>query len=282
VLVETQAFTQAASRLGTSQSNLSALISELESNLGSRLFDRHTRKVIVTQTAMDLLPDIKRILDDLDNLLAGAVGSEKRSTVRIATVPSLAIDLLPRIVKDFSETHPNIKLEVLDVQRPELFGAVRSGLADFGIALGLNTPSDLQAQTYLKQEFMVVMLPDHPLADQDVVVWPDLIAYPLIGPSADQTFHAMLANRLRQHGEKLNLLYEVIHQTTVLGLAAQGLGVGFAYASMQRLSQSFGLVQRRLAEPSVEYEFAIVSPRSRPLSYAASLVRGVLLQGADH
>jgi DNA-binding transcriptional LysR family regulator len=274
-LAEAGGFTQAAARLHMSQSNLSVAIRLLEETIGTRLFDRHTRNVVMTPTAADLLPHVKRILTELAQLVEGMADQGQTATVRIATIPALAGDLLPRLL---GLLDTNARVEILDGTRPDVLGAVRSGLADFGILIGHATPSDLQAHPFLKQDMMLVCLSDHPLATKSAVALSDLAKYPLIGPVRDQVIYTMLANRFRHEGLQLDLRYEVTFISTILGLVAQGLGIGFVYECLRPLVERMGLIHRPFTERLIPHELAIVVPRSRPLAYAATQMRSAILR----
>ena len=58
-VADTGSFTAAAGRLHLSQSALSVLVRELERELGTRLFDRHTRRVLLTEAGHELLPGVR-------------------------------------------------------------------------------------------------------------------------------------------------------------------------------------------------------------------------------
>jgi DNA-binding transcriptional LysR family regulator len=277
-LAEVGAFTQAAARLHMSQSNLRSAIRVLEENIGTPLFDRQSRKIAMTSEGVEFLPDVKRILTELALLVEGVVDQQQKPTVRIAAIPALAGDLLPHLLGVLSERLPDVRIEVLDEQRPKVFDSVRSGFADFGIALDRSTPPDLLAHPFLKEDLLLVCRPDHALAAKSVIAYAELLEYPLIGPTREQLFYAMLSERFFRERLPLNLRYEVTFVSTFLGLVAQGLGIAFAYGCMRSSIERMGLTYRPLAEPPITYEFSIIVPRSRPLAFAAARVRRVILE----
>ena len=64
-------FTKAAQRLFLTQSALSVLVRDMERELGLSLFDRHTRRVELSEAGRDFYPHVRRMLNEL----AVAVGS---------------------------------------------------------------------------------------------------------------------------------------------------------------------------------------------------------------
>ena len=76
-VAEIGSLTVAATRMHLTQSALSVLVRELERELGARLFDRHTRRVLLTEAGRELLPYATRMLADLEQA-AGAVAQARR------------------------------------------------------------------------------------------------------------------------------------------------------------------------------------------------------------
>jgi LysR family transcriptional regulator, carnitine catabolism transcriptional activator len=187
-IAENKNFTVAANHLGMSKSNLSATVSVLENSIGMRLFDRHTRKVVLTPRAADLLPRLRSALSELDSVITSAVDGEAAAehTTRIAILPALALDVLPRLIRLVLDVHPVAQIEIIDCTRPQIFEALRSGAADFGFVLQRDLPSDMRGQAYFLDEFVAALRPDHPLANHESLLWSDLHRYPLVGPTSDQ------------------------------------------------------------------------------------------------
>ena len=79
-VAEVQHFTRAAERLDLSQSSVSTLVRELETNLGLRLFDRHTRMLRLTQAGAEILPLARKAMADLDSVIGSS--SEVRTLGR--------------------------------------------------------------------------------------------------------------------------------------------------------------------------------------------------------
>jgi len=71
-VAETGHFTRAANALNLSQSTVSALVRDLETNLGLRLFDRHTRMLRLTDAGAQIVPAAKKAIADLDSVIGDA------------------------------------------------------------------------------------------------------------------------------------------------------------------------------------------------------------------
>src|SRR5690606_34346612 len=111
-----RSFTRAAEQLHISQAGLSSMMRELERQIGCRLFDRTTRKVMLTQAGAQLLPVAERAALELDAVAAaiGRMDYLARRTVSIAAAPLLASALLPEVCAKFSRMQPEVKVRIKD------------------------------------------------------------------------------------------------------------------------------------------------------------------------
>ena len=94
-VAELGSFTAAAGRMHLTQSALSVLVRELERELGARLFDRHTRRVLMTEAGHELLPYATRVLAELEQAASSVAGlrDKRRGRLRLA-VPQLMASTL--------------------------------------------------------------------------------------------------------------------------------------------------------------------------------------------
>ena len=146
-VAETGSFTLAAERLFVTQSALSGLIKELESSLGLRLFDRSTRRLRLSDTGLELYPQVEKILHDLDGVVSevGNLKALRRGKVRVAVPQLLACTLLPELMAGFRAQHPGVQLRLVDCAVESVMARVFSGEVDIGIGPERAANSDIDA-----------------------------------------------------------------------------------------------------------------------------------------
>jgi DNA-binding transcriptional LysR family regulator len=112
-VVETGSFQGAARRLNATPPAVSKRISELESELGVRLFERSTRHCNITARGRALLPYAQRVLGDIGEIQR-TIG--KRSSlvghVRLGVVETIAITKLPEMLRKFSADLGELTVDV--------------------------------------------------------------------------------------------------------------------------------------------------------------------------
>jgi len=108
VVAETGSFTQAASELNLSQSAISRQIQQLEHYFGCSLFQRHTRKVVLTEQGEAIVPIVSGLLISLRNSFEATRTKGRSLTVRMP--PTFARRwLLPRLT-DLHNRHPDLNI----------------------------------------------------------------------------------------------------------------------------------------------------------------------------
>jgi LysR family glycine cleavage system transcriptional activator len=126
-------FTAAASELGVTTAAVSAQVKSLESEIGVALFRRHTRAVALTQDGAELLPGVRRGLDELRRAV-DRIRRERVGGLLNISVPNEFLQrwLLPRM-SEFTRRHPEVEVRfgpgrpTLDFSRDDFHLAIVYG-----------------------------------------------------------------------------------------------------------------------------------------------------------
>lgn len=126
---ETRSFHRAAEALHISQPALSRRIQKLEEAVGAPLLERTTRSVSLTAVGQNLLPLVRRMLEEFDGSLFAARGIDdgRGSQVTIACLPTAAFYFLPSVIARFHEEHPKVRFRILDLPATDGLQAVERG-----------------------------------------------------------------------------------------------------------------------------------------------------------
>jgi LysR family hydrogen peroxide-inducible transcriptional activator len=142
-VAETLSFRKAAERCHVSQPSLSSQLAQLEEALGTRLFERDHRKVLLTNAGHGLVERARDVLHEIDDLvdLAKRSSDPLAGTLRIGVIPTIAPYLVPRIRPALRSAFPKLtvlwvedKTAVLSdkLERGELDGALLAVEAEIG------------------------------------------------------------------------------------------------------------------------------------------------------
>jgi len=111
-VADTHSFSEAAKICHVTQPTLSNAISQLENELGGKLFVRTTRKVDITAFGEYLLPLIRRVLDDRDELKKAAhtYHNPEHQLLRIGLSPLIDMKLVVQILEPYRKKHPKVSI----------------------------------------------------------------------------------------------------------------------------------------------------------------------------
>ncbi|HWE68820.1 MAG TPA: LysR family transcriptional regulator, partial [Acidimicrobiales bacterium] len=157
-----QGFTAASRAVSVSQPALSLAVKELEAELGTVLFHRLGRRVVVTPAGAALIGPARQALRDVETGRAAvaAVAGLEAGSLAIASLPTLAADPLAGIVGRFRRDHPAV---TVDLAAPEdsddVVAMVQDGRCELGLTDSDRLPEGLVAHPLGDQALVLVLPP---------------------------------------------------------------------------------------------------------------------------
>lgn len=257
-------FGRAAERLRVSQPPLSVAIKALEREIGAPLFRRTTRRVELTAEGEHLRDRLGPLVAGIDEAVRelGDVRSGIRGRLRVGYVSSASYSILPGAVRAFQERRPHVELRLQPLTSAEQLGRLLDDELDVGI-LRDQPPVPGVTQELVRSERLVAVLPaGHPLAapehEHDGLAPEALDDEPLVLFPYDLMpgYLARVTGVLEQAGARVRIVQRTVHQETVLGLVAAGVGLSILPESVAAIRMP-GVVSRPLAvDPRTELTIA--------------------------
>lgn len=176
-VVEQGRLSDAAQVLGRTPSAVSMMLKQFEDNVGAPLFET-ARKARLTPLGEQVLAEARRELAHFDRTLSNIHGLARAELgrVRLAVTPSVAVTILPPIIRDFMARHPGVHIDMRDMNSAAVQQDLMQDRADIGLA-SLGPIAGLDRQHLFADPFGVVCRRDNPLARRwDDLTWADLPA----------------------------------------------------------------------------------------------------------
>jgi DNA-binding transcriptional LysR family regulator len=260
-------FTRAALQLHLSQPALTVQIRRLEEIVGARLFDRNSRSVALTQTGRELLPLLRRSLDDMERVLrdARALGEGVSGTVRLACLPTFAASALPDLIRTFREHVPRASFQIRDAVASTVVELVRNETVDIGVTGGDVVDSSLEVLHSGSDRLVVVCPKTHPLARKRRIAVADLAGLPLVLTASGTSVRTVVDKALGAAGCTLEIACEPTYMMTAVAMVRGGLGVTILPATAREVLAEPDLVARPIDDPAFVRATALVKKRGRTL-----------------
>jgi len=227
VLARTLNYANAANELCLSQSALSLSIKTLEEELGGKLFKRNTRRVEITTEGQSLIPYAKKLLANWEDMEKDVKQRFKlnRGTLNIASMPFATHAVLPAVMHDFAQQHPNISFSIHDITNEKIIEKVQEGIFEIGICFEPKANDQLIFQPIFNEDFLALLPKHHVLAKQKSVTWLELCSCPFVtlqNPS-------IIRHVIEEHCAALQVVLDLkveCHQISSLShFVAYGMGV---------------------------------------------------------
>lgn len=247
-------FTRAAHRLKMAQPPLSIQIKQLESELGVELFDRSRRAIRLTEPGTALLPEARRLLDQMAEIAAMVrrIGSGSVGRLSVGFIPSASHTALPPLLRAFSGWAPEVELNLIEMTPDAIMRALIDGRIDVGLVYMPIDDPELQVSVVHSEPLVAVVPSDHHLAGRRRISVRDLAHERFILPSRYGTagLYAEVVDLCRRAGfDPMPVQKDVWLMQSIVGLVAAGIGVALEPASVQNLRRE-GVVYLPLVDRS--------------------------------
>ena len=229
-VAETGVVTHAATQLNTVQSNVTARIRALETELGAALFARHSRGMSLTPAGTQLLPYATQILDLVEQARhAVSATGEARGVLRIGSLETTAAVRLPGVLAGFGTRFSAVDLHVETGTTDALVASVLDRKLDGAFVAGELVHPQLETSAAFDEELLVVTPPQ--IDDLDLYIATADVVRILVfryGCSYRKRLESFLARR----GVARIKVIELGTLEGILGCVAAGLGITLLPASV--------------------------------------------------
>ena len=272
-------FRAAAQGLHVSQPALSRTIRLAEDAVGTRLFDRDTRRVEITPAGSELLPIAQRILADFNSgfselaqFLDGRSGH-----VTVAALPSAGVALLPPAIAAFRRDHPQVQFSFVEGPAEAVSKAVYEGRADFGITVRPDTAEASRYRHWIDDPFLLFCRSDDPLATRGSVPWSVFAQRPFIASGDISSIRPITDAVFLHKGLHVPHTLQFPSVPAAGALVLAGLGITALPRLAFRLLNHEGLAAVPLTGPTMSRPIGLVTRAGRSLSPVARNFMDLLL-----
>lgn len=261
VLADELHFGRAAKRLHISQPPLSFNIKQLEASLGVELFKRNSHVVRLTPAGEAFRQSAQRVLTEASaaTLQAREVAAGVTTRVRIGFVGSMLFRGLPERLSQFQAEHPQVQIELIELNSAEQLEALNRGTLDIGFVHTDRIAGELQHALYMSEPFVCCLPAGHAAARSKTLKAQDLKGEPLVlfSRGASPDYYERVVSLCALLGWSPWVRHEVRHWLSVVALVRKGMGVALVPSALMD-SGVADVVFKPLPESPVRSEVHVV------------------------
>ncbi|MFC6854655.1 LysR family transcriptional regulator [Marivibrio halodurans] len=217
---------RAAMELSISQSAITTAIKDLESRVGTRLFDRTTQGMELTQSGRRFLETAYRLLATIEEALnPGATDEEVSGTLSVAATYTVLGYFLPQHLERLERRYPNVRIQLHEQSREMIEDGLVTNRFDMAVVLtsNVNNP-ELTTETLLSSRRRLWVPTNHHMLDRQSVGFKEIAGEPYIMLTVDEAAHTALRYWSRtEHQPSIRLRTSSVE--AVRSIVANGQGV---------------------------------------------------------
>lgn len=220
-------FRRAAEVLRISQPALSRQIQILEREIGTSLFSRAAKRVMLTPAGNILFGHSSRLLDEIEAVLEEIrrLGDRKRNELTLGAIQSTLDHVLPRAIDRVHRHYPQLHLTVQGFRSDEIIDRVARGTLDLGVVATPVSDPRLDVRAIAEDRFVAVVSSSHRLAGAATTTLKDVLAEPLITFPRSYVIRQVIAAAAAQENLKMEVAVELEIIEAIKALVRSNVGV---------------------------------------------------------
>lgn len=284
-IAETGAFSRAAVRLSVGQPILSRQIRALEEELGTQLYYRTGRGIVLTDAGKVLEQHARGVLETTAGAKRAidALGNAPTGKVTIGMPPSVGAVLTAPIVRQFRSEFPRVTLGVMEGFSGHVLEWLMTGRIDVAVLYNAPRVSTLVADDLVTDElFLLGPTSDPADVGGQAIAGARLAQVPLILPSRPHGLRVLVDDFLAKSGLTPNVQVEIDAMASTLNLVENGIGYTIlSYSCVHPLIEAGRIRKWSIVEPVMTRTLVVATSTQRPVTKAARALVGFVRRQID-
>lgn len=257
-VTETENITRAGEELGLSQPAVSRSLQRLEEEIGQPLFERQSRKMVLTEAGEILVSRARQIMTIIDDTKSEITDDGQSGRIRLGAIPTIAPFFLPELLQHFSKAYPAARLFVHEDTTTSLLHRLTQGELDMAV-LALPIPAKyLEVDNLFEEELLLVMAKGHPLSKKKQINLSDVQPLPFVLLDEAHCLSDNIVSFCRQRAFHPVSMEKTSQLAMVQELVALDHGVSMIPVMAQAIDHSEQRVYRSLVSPKPTRTIAAV------------------------
>lgn len=229
-LAHMEHYTKAAQKLAITQPSLSHAISSLEHELGTYLFEKQGRNVVLTKYGKLFLEYAEEALGILDAGIkkTRAMTSATSGRIDLGYIYTQGIEFVPEVIKGFLNENPDKHIEFgfNNGVTEEIIQGIKEERYDIGFCSMSVKERELDFLPVSEEKLILAVPSAHELAGRSEISFEELAEYPQVFFNKGSGLRQVVDQLFTAHKKKPDIAFTVDEDSSMVGLVAKGFGVG--------------------------------------------------------
>lgn len=260
-------FTKAAEALHMTQPAVTFQVRQLEEHFDTRLFDRTHNRVTLTDVGhvvYEISERMFELYDEMDRRVKEMTG-EVGGSLNLGASMTIAENMLPALLGKFRLKHRDLAIRLKVGNTESVVAMVEHNVVDLAIVEGTVSNKNLLVETCRRDELVVIMPPDHVLADAEELSIEQLIPYDFICREEGSGTREIVLNFLVDQGysEGWDVCMELGSPEAIKGAVQAGMGLSIMSSAGITKELKLGMLKSVPLKPRLFRDFSFVRQRHK-------------------
>lgn len=267
---ELESVTKAAEKLYISQPSVSQAIIELETRFGTKLFDRISRRLYITDAGKQLYEYISHILALYDEMEDKMRNWEHAGSLHVGSSITIGNRIIPALVEKFGQLRPDVRIYITIDNSDTIEQKVLNGELDFALIEGVIHNSQIIRKKFMDDKLVLVCGDSHPLRDTGAISVRDIGNYDFFSREKGSGTREIVDSNMLIHNVYLQPVWESISTQAIINAVKKGLGISILpYRLVEPDIRKGTIKEVRIKEMSFDRPFYMIHYRNKYLGPAA-------------
>lgn len=235
--------TATAESLFVAQPTISQAIAELERHYGTKLFDRLSKRLYITEPGRRLLDYARHITKLYDELEQTMVNPDMTGILKIGATLTVGASLMPGLICRFNETHPMVDVRVNVCNTRDIESMILKSELDFAIVEGEVQSMDIRSIPFMEDHLVLVCGRTHPLYSAGKLQLSDFAEWGFIVRETGSGTRERFESAATAEGVKWKMAWESNASDAIVNATVHGLGIGVVSTRLVTGQLESGLLQ---------------------------------------
>jgi DNA-binding transcriptional LysR family regulator len=247
-VAELGSFSLAAQMLHMTQPAVTMQVQGLEDYFGTKLLNRSTKKIELTEAGQTLFPYAQRSIDMMRETDVAMSSFTHMLQGRLQLGASLTIGeyVLPRLLGPFGQQYPQINIVMKVMNTTQIIDEICKHQLNFGLIEAPIQHPNMVIDVVMQDELKLIVPADHPLAEQDEVNLEDVLQYPFVLREQGSGTRQVMEDQFLNNGinlDQIQVVMELGSTGAVKSAVEAGLGITMLSPSSVKHEIALGLVK---------------------------------------
>ncbi|GFN32002.1 selenium metabolism-associated LysR family transcriptional regulator [Paenibacillus xylaniclasticus] len=247
-VAERGSFSGAAQALHMTQPAVTMQVQSLEDYFGTKLLQRSTKRIELTEAGRALLPYAQRSMELIRETDAAMSAFTSKLKGRLQLGASLTIGeyILPRLLGPFGREYPDVSISMKVMNTAQIMDDISNHQLNFGLIEAPVNHPDMQMDKVMSDELVLIVAPDHPLAKMDHVTLADAVKHRFVVREQGSGTRLVMEEQLKSKQidpSSIDIVMELGSTGAVKSAVEAGIGISIVSASSVKHEVALGLIR---------------------------------------